>query len=209
MYFLVKNNVIEKVIAKRPTGDCVMGDTILPQQAWSDNAMLASYDIYPVTVIKPELPAGHKYSAPVDDPVAKTRTYSDAGLADIENLRQQKLNELKVKYEAVFYGGTTSLTKNMGTTPTELFQTIMVGVATSLDPTVYPAGCVNLLTMEGNRVKPNITQFTTYTKDVATHMVQATTRYDVHYDAIEALATAQAIVDYDISTGWPANPVIA
>lgn len=124
--------------------------------------------------------------------------------ADI--VKHKRLGELAIKAQSVRSGGITVLTKNIATDEHTIHKINLISSAlTAGEP--YPTS-IPFYTMEGDKVAVNEANFAVLTKAMAVHMINVDKNLDTHEDAINALTDAQAIIDYDITTGWPANPVL-
>lgn len=123
-------------------------------------------------------------------------------------LLQTRIDEVETLRRSVLYGGITSQTKPVSTVPSELHTFDLMALTVLLGNRAFPPGGVKVATMEGERVNMNETQFKQLMDDLALHFYNTDINADMHIVAINALSTQQELIDYDITTGWPANPVL-
>ena len=146
-----------------------------------------------------------KSDAYVDGTVTTTHTTQ---LKDIEILKTRAKQAIIAKRTEVARGGITYLTKKLATDGNALndinliFNMLNSGVA-------FPENTISWDTMDGDVLDATEAQFFGFVKAVAVHRVNATKAAKVHTDAIDALSAQQEVIDYDNTSGWPENPVVA
>ena len=129
-------------------------------------------------------------------------------LKDIEILKTRAKQAIIDKRTEVARGGITYLTKKLATDGNALndinliFNMLNSGVA-------FPENTISWDTMDGDVFTATEVQFLGFVKAVAVHRVNATKAAKVHTDAIDALSAQQEVIDYDNTSGWPENPVVA
>jgi len=125
-------------------------------------------------------------------------------------LADQKINAVLQRKEQVMRGGITVLTEPVSTLVDDTQKIFGMELWRKIPGNVWPAN-VSIFTLEGKRINVNESQFETLVTQVAEHFYLTDNNADAHIAAIEALRDAsngQGIIDYDFSTGWPANPVL-
>jgi hypothetical protein len=63
-------------------------------------------------------------------------------------------------------------------------------------------------TMEGIIESMNVAEASLYVEAVATHVEKTNVAKFDHLEALSKIDNSQALMDYDISTGWPENPIL-
>jgi hypothetical protein len=123
-------------------------------------------------------------------------------------LKTKRKQEVINKRTEVARGGIVYADKNLATDGGALndinliFNMLNSGVS-------FPEHTISWDTMDGDVFTATEAQFLAFVKAVAQHRVSSTKAAKVHTDAIDALTTSQQVMDYDMSSGWPSNPVVA
>lgn len=65
----------------------------------------------------------------------------------------------------------------------------------------------SLRTLDGSLVPVNPAGYRLYVDALAEHLSATQVNQFTHQAALLALTDPQAVIDYDITTGWPINPV--
>lgn len=126
----------------------------------------------------------------------------------LEQLQAITIKDIQFKREQVLRGGIVVLNKPVSTDSGDVDKVLLMDSWRKIAGNTWPVGGVSIFTLEGERVKVNETQFDTLVSTLATHFYLTDNNADAHISAVEALATQQEVIDYDITTGWPANPVV-
>lgn len=136
-----------------------------------------------------------------------TTTHTTA-LKPIEKLKTDAKQKVINKRTEVARGGIVYLTKNVATDGNAMNDINLIFNMLNSGET-FPGNTIPWDTMDGDVLNATEAQFLGFVKAVALHRVNATKAAKVHTDAIDALSTSQQVLDYDMSTGWPANPVVS
>lgn len=126
----------------------------------------------------------------------------------LDRVKAVRVNEVLRKRQAVMRGGVTTMNKPISTAESDIDALLLMAATLALGNRPFPVAGVVFYTMEGERVVANETQFKQGVDDIALHFYNTDVTADAHIAAIEALTTSQEIIDYDINTGWPTNPVV-
>lgn len=172
-----------------------------------DIAARVSMNVYTAEIQKPE--ANSVYTkAWIRNEVTGIATLelTLVGYKNIENLKATRQAELYAHYLNVLYSGITVLGQPMATNQ-EAINKINIVNASVAQGWVY-TGTIPFWNMEGGKLAVNAANFSTLVIAVGTHIVLTAKNYDTHEDAISALTLPQDVINYDITTNWPANPVL-
>ena len=108
-------------------------------------------------------------------------------------------------YVADIYCADETITRIESDSDPATVQTVNL-IATALsDGEILPAG-FTWRDLTGAEVTVDEAQFKAFRNALAAHFVSAAKNAADHLAAVDALADAQAVIDYDFSAGWPANP---
>lgn len=179
-----------------PGGDVILNATVD-----------ASNDIYNYIVVG-DRPASHQTLGAASHNLAGdtiTTTYTNVDRA-VDGVRELALTQIDGKLSEVAYGGMIHLGQDVATDAVSVDTMTLVASALS-DGEVLPAG-FSWENMQGVRFVLTDAQFRGLRNAAAKHFVLARKQAADHKDAVDALLTVAAIVAYDFSTGWPANPVL-
>ena len=127
-----------------------------------------------------------------------SRTYPNKTLKDADFQKADRIAEIEARAHTVAYGGMVSAV-NDSTDALTLSSHGLIGHTT-------PAVPDQIRSIEGVLLGVNTAEYRDFADAMAQHVSDAQKNSFVHIDAVNALSDPQAIVDYDISGGWPANP---
>ena len=145
----------------------------------------------------------------VFDGTTLTRTFTKTFRA-VDDIKAWKVKQIQDHRDGVLYSGLISTTgsKPISTQPIDLVRYTYAALTVLQGNRTFPAGGLKLMTMDNERLSVNEAQFQTLIDDIALHTHNTDTNADTHIAAVEALSDEQQIIDYDFSTGWPANPAV-
>lgn len=210
MWAVVQNDVVVEVI--RTPKDVIIDGVQHPKEIfrlWTQ-AELEAIGVYPV--VAAPLPDNRYYTVGAStfnyDPVLKVVNEELVVYErDLVALQNSLLNEVKRKREQVAAGGLIYNTIPVPTDPITVSKMNLIANAISLG-NPFPAKLI-LADMENTPRNLTQTQLNNVVKALATHFVDTDNAADDHENAIAALTTVAEAQAYDITTGWPANPVIS
>ena len=138
----------------------------------------------------------------VNDIVVRTHTTS---FAPISFLKDKKKKAVRANAMTVAQGGITIAGLSFSTDPVWVGRYNAIASAMSLGEP-YPVRGIPVFTMDGQKIKATQAQFTALVRGIAVHLTQVANHQDTLEDAVDALVNEQDVIDFDHTTGWPANP---
>ncbi len=126
-------------------------------------------------------------------------------LASLGRLKDHRRVEIIARRDAVMGGGLDFGGSAFDTDPGTVATVNLIATALLDGETLPPS--FTWRDRDGAPVAVPDTAFKNFRNALARHFALAHKNADDHLTAIGALSEAQAVVDYDASTGWPANPV--
>ena len=127
------------------------------------------------------------------------RTYPAKALKPAADQRALRLAELDAFAEGVIYGGMIYQTRDYATDALTMTYHALVGAKGNAKPD-------SIRSLDGLLTGVNPAEYTTFVEALGGHVTAGVNNRDTHALAIRLLTDPQEIIDYDISTGWPANP---
>jgi hypothetical protein len=140
-----------------------------------------------------------------------TRTHT-TDLKPVDELRSQ-LRQATLDHRRIVAGGGLTYSGYPFATNTSATNDINLIFNALNAGETFPGNTIPWDTMDGQVLNANEAQFLAFAKAVAAHRIKCTKAAAAHIDAIIGLATAQEVVDYDITSDilgseWPVNPVV-
>lgn len=159
-------------------------------------------DIYNLVFTGDDAPT--KYEISINAPslsspdIFMARTTS---LRDLDQVQSIKRAEIRAFGESVLYGGMIHSGDDFATDAeaTNISDTVMNGAG-------VPGG-FGIEALDDTFVSMIQGEFDAYASALGGHYAQTLAVHASHIAVMLALGTAQEVVDYDYSAGWPANPV--
>jgi hypothetical protein len=133
-----------------------------------------------------------------------TRTHTTV-LAGLEPLKAKRLSELVGRWKTVQRRGIVSSLDMKLQTDVESVDEVTV-TARWIDQGGALPGGYRWIDMEGELQSISSANMLVYADELAGHFKDCRINYNAHVGAINALSAKQAVVDYDITTGWPDDP---
>lgn len=120
-----------------------------------------------------------------------------------DQLKDRRRTEILAKRDAVMAGG-IDFSGSAFNTDAGTVATINLIATALLDGETLPAN-FTWRDRDGTPVAVPDANFKAFRNALARHFALASKNADDHLAALAALADAQAVIDYDFTTGWPAN----
>ncbi len=136
------------------------------------------------------------------DEVVRTHT---TALANLDRLKDRRRGEIIALRDAVMAGGLDFGGAAFDTDPGTVATVNLIATAL-LDGETLPPG-FTWRDRDGVAVAVTDANFKAFRNALARQFALTHKNADEHLPAVAALADAQAAADYDVTTGWPANPV--
>jgi hypothetical protein len=131
----------------------------------------------------------------------RSHTTAPRPVADLQALRRA---DILSQRDAVMHGGIVFAGRAWPSGAVTVDAVTLIATALT-DGETLPAG-FTWRDLTGAEVEVSEAQFKAFRNSLAAHFVKAAKNAADHAAAVDALADAQAVIDYDFSTGWPANP---
>ena len=133
--------------------------------------------------------------------VLRTHTTGPRELGNLQALRRENILSRR---HAAMHGGIVFAGRDWDSDPATVQTVNLIATALS-DGEILPAG-FTWRDLTGAEVTVDEAQFKAFRNALAAHFVSAAKNAADHLAAVDALADAQAVIDYDFTAGWPANP---
>ncbi len=179
-------------------------------RSWTDQAR-AKHGVFPVEETRWNT-STHQGQSPIvvftGDKITKTWTVA---LRSADHFKSKKFQDITNHRFNVEVGGIEhTLNQNSFIVATNReSQTKFAGALAVLaaDPTrAFEWKTIDKITREAKWVTLDSVEMTALAMTVSAHVQASYTNERIHLEALSLLTDAQAVIDYDITTGWPDNP---